>query len=34
MYGTITDEEIWRIRTNQELEELCKPSDSVADIKK
>ena len=32
--GPEVEQGIWRIRTNQELRELCKDLDTVADIKK
>jgi hypothetical protein len=34
IYGPVVKQEIWRIRTNQELQELHKDLDIVADIKK
>jgi len=34
VYGPLVEEGIWRIRTNQELRELYKDLDTVADIKK
>ena len=33
-YGPVVEQEMWRIRTNQELRELYKYLDIVADIKK
>jgi hypothetical protein len=33
-YGPVEEQGMWRIRTNQELRELCKYLDIVADIKK
>jgi hypothetical protein len=34
IYGPVIEQGIWRIRTNQELRELCKDVDVVADVKK
>ena len=34
VYGPVVEQRIWRIRTNQELRELYKDLDIVADIKK
>jgi len=34
IYGPVVEQGIWRIRTNQELGELCKDLDIVADIKR
>jgi hypothetical protein len=34
MYGLVVEQGIWTIRTNQELRELYKDLDKVADIKK
>jgi len=34
IYGPVLEQGLWRIRTNQELKELCKDLDIIADIKK
>jgi hypothetical protein len=34
IYGPVVEQGIWRVRTNQELRELCKDLDIVADVKR
>jgi hypothetical protein len=34
VYGPVTEQELWRIRDNQEFKELYKISDLAADIKR
>jgi hypothetical protein len=34
IYGPVVEQEMWRIRTNQELRELCKDLNIVTNIKK
>jgi hypothetical protein len=34
VYEAVTDQRVWRIRTNQELQELCKTPDLLVNIKR
>jgi hypothetical protein len=34
MYGPVTGQVVWGIRTNQELKELCKTPDLIVDIER